>query len=247
MDSLGIAIVASASCLPYLLVCCYFLRRRSPPESLVVIHRYFLTGLFSFLLVWVIAAPLREFTPGFSNHPIVLGFYEAFVLAAVPEELVRLYLVRRRFARTAGPLTGHRCLLLGAILGLGLAMIENVLFCLKLGWVVAWQRAVTALPAHALCGAIIGYFAGLAMVTRQSKWALLGFAITVTLHGSYDVNVKYFYCTVPYDEASIPTEGWHALLITCWPTQILTLLLMLTITVCLVRRNWSATQWNATA
>jgi RsiW-degrading membrane proteinase PrsW (M82 family) len=79
----------------------------------------------------------------------------------------------------------------GVAAALGFAGIENVMYVLMGGIPAAFIRAITAVPAHAMCGLFIGYFAGRAKFAKH-KWAkpfliLTGFLIAVFLHGLYDL------------------------------------------------------------
>ncbi len=80
---------------------------------------------------------------------------------------------------------------------LGFAAIENVMYVLMGGIPAAFIRALTAVPAHAMMGLFIGYFAGRAKFAKR-KWAkpfliLLGFSIAVVLHGLYDLIAMWPY------------------------------------------------------
>lgn len=80
---------------------------------------------------------------------------------------------------------------------LGFAAIENVMYVLMGGVPVAFIRAFTAVPAHAMFGLFIGYFAGRAKFAKR-KWAkpfliLTGFSIAVFLHGLYDLIAMWPY------------------------------------------------------
>ncbi len=74
---------------------------------------------------------------------------------------------------------------------LGFAAVENILYVLSGGILTAVIRAVTAVPAHAMFGASIGYFSGRAKFTKypilKPFLILSGFAISVLLHGLYDL------------------------------------------------------------
>jgi RsiW-degrading membrane proteinase PrsW (M82 family) len=79
----------------------------------------------------------------------------------------------------------------GVAAALGFAGIENVMYVLMGGVPTAFIRAITAVPAHAMFGLFIGYFAGRAKFAKR-KWVkpfliLTGFLIAVFLHGLYDL------------------------------------------------------------
>lgn len=74
---------------------------------------------------------------------------------------------------------------------LGFAAIENILYVFGGGISVGLLRAITAVPAHAMFGLFIGYFAGRAKFAKvpgivKFILILIGLAISVFLHGLYD-------------------------------------------------------------
>ena len=74
----------------------------------------------------------------------------------------------------------------GVALALGFATVENVLCVLRDGLAIGVMRAIFAVPAHALFGAVMGFYFGRAKL-GGGKW-LLGFGLVaaVALHGAYD-------------------------------------------------------------
>jgi RsiW-degrading membrane proteinase PrsW (M82 family) len=85
----------------------------------------------------------------------------------------------------------------GVAAALGFAGIENVMYVLMGGVPAAFIRAITAVPAHAMFGLFIGYFAGRAKFAKR-KWVkpfliLTGFLIAVFLHGLYDLIAMWPY------------------------------------------------------
>ena len=81
-------------------------------------------------------------------------------------------------------------------MSLGLAAVENLYYVISLGTVeVAVLRGLFAVPAHALCGASMGYFVGRAkFVHRRSHlWYLVPLSLVVpwVFHGAYDHVTNY--------------------------------------------------------
>jgi RsiW-degrading membrane proteinase PrsW (M82 family) len=77
----------------------------------------------------------------------------------------------------------------GAAVSLGFAAMENTVYVLDTGMDQAVARAVTAIPAHASFGAIMGYFVGRAIYHSHRSAAgslLLGFLCPVGLHTFYN-------------------------------------------------------------
>lgn len=90
----------------------------------------------------------------------------------------------------------------GAAAALGFAAVENVLYVLAGGVGVALLRALTAVPAHAMFGIFIGYFAGRAKFTSYPALRpiliLVGFALAVFQHGLYDFLLFITQSAYPY-------------------------------------------------
>ena len=148
--------------------------------------RTFLLGLLSTVPVIVLAFPLDRFHPRFGG-PLQLALYEAFILAAIPEELLKLLVVRLYSARRQSfdePMDG---IVYGATAALGFAALENALYVMDGGWMTALVRAVTAVPMHAAAGAILGYGVACGRFSssgRAAVWTAWGAAALV--HGLYD-------------------------------------------------------------
>ena len=64
------------------------------------------------------------------------------------------------------------------IITMGFALVENIMYVVNsgdMGSSVATLRTLTAIPMHATCGIVMGYFLGLAKIevkTKQETWRL---------------------------------------------------------------------------
>ena len=95
--------------------------------------------------------------------------FDAFVLSGFVEELAKwvvLIAAVYHWDEFDEPLDG---VVYGVAVALGFATLENLLFVARLGLGVAWMRALFAVPAHALFGATMGYYAGRAKFDRGGK------------------------------------------------------------------------------
>jgi RsiW-degrading membrane proteinase PrsW (M82 family) len=114
---------------------------------------------------------------------------DAFVLSGFVEELAKwvvLVAAIYHWDEFDEPLDG---VVYGVAVALGFATLENFLFVTRLGLGVAWQRALFAVPAHALFGASMGYYAGRMKFDRGGKvWrdGVLSLLVPVAFHGLYD-------------------------------------------------------------
>jgi len=88
-------------------------------------------------------------------------------------------------------------LLYGVLIGLGFAFIENILYFVALfsksGFSIIISRSLFSMPAHALFGAVMGYFIGKYKFKSRSNKLLLvqAFIWPFLLHGIYDFVLMY--------------------------------------------------------
>ena len=114
---------------------------------------------------------------------------DAFVLSGFVEELAKwvvLLAAVYHWDEFDEPLDG---VVYGVTVALGFATLENFLYVARLGLGVAWERALFAVPAHALFGATMGYYAGRVKFERGARvWrdGVLSLAAPVLFHGLYD-------------------------------------------------------------
>ena len=151
-------------------------------ESLGLLARAFLIGLFAVfpaLFVGFLAGPFQRVLRG----PAQL-LYQAFIVAALVEEGVK-------FVVLAGFLRRHRDfdeatdgIVYGMAASLGFAFLENVLYIAGPSTTLL-LRGVTAVPLHAGCGALVGYFVGRAHFDPRRRTAT-GLLVAVVVHGAYD-------------------------------------------------------------
>ena len=133
------------------------------------------------LLDWVVVAPLDM-----PLNPASIALVNSLLLVALPEELLKLLILlaiagrRKLFSDPADGLA------YGAMVALGFAVLENIVFVANGGLNVAMMRSVTAVPAHAVYGAVLGYYVARASRLRRRSLIWLGLAGAVVLHTAYD-------------------------------------------------------------
>jgi RsiW-degrading membrane proteinase PrsW (M82 family) len=189
----GLTVVVAAA--PSLVLLAYFyLRDRYEREPLGHLLLTYGLGMYALLaaqglfatdgwLGWLDAA----FLDGRTERARLL---DAFVLAGLVEELAKWVLLLTavyHWREFDEPLDG---LIYGVALSLGFATLENHHYLVRHGLVVAWPRALLAVPAHALFGGSMGYYAGRAKFTaaRGPRRRDLARALIVPalFHGAYD-------------------------------------------------------------
>jgi len=181
-----LTLAVTLALVPILLILRYFHTRDVHPEPRRVLRVTFALGVAS-----VIPAILLEFLSGWPELPfpsvMLAALYTAFLGAAIPEEALKLAVVRGYCARQSSfdePMDG---VVYGVTAALGFAALENVFFVWRAGWTTAVLRAFTAVPLHAATGAMIGHAVAQARFDLSGRSAIFrGFLGAVVVHGLYD-------------------------------------------------------------
>jgi len=188
-------LTAAVALLPALLLLRWFRNSDQFPEPWPVLRKVFYRGFLIIPPILVFTSSVENFRP----ESIILNqaIFDAFIMAAIPEELFKwlvLVFFCLRLKEFDEPMDG---MVYGATVSLGFAMLENILYVIDGGLVVAIMRAITAVPAHALTGAIMGYFVGKTLAFQENKPRLLMTALVVPLllHGLYDLPLMYLSST----------------------------------------------------
>lgn len=78
---------------------------------------------------------------------------------------------------------------------MGFATVENIMYVMDSGMQTALLRMVTAVPAHATFGIVMGYYLGLKKFdTKNLNYGLKALAYATLLHGAYDFFLFINYC-----------------------------------------------------
>ncbi|MDP8222447.1 MAG: PrsW family glutamic-type intramembrane protease [Candidatus Lernaella stagnicola] len=181
----------AAALVPALFLVWFFYRADLRPEPPKVIWITFFLGVASTFAVLAVLLPVKYLFGDFEDlaNPLWGSVGEAFCSAAIPEELLKfcvLFFFAARHRAFDEPMDG---IVYGATASLGFAALENVLYTLSGGMVVAIMRALTAVPAHACFGAVMGYYLGQAKFrSGASRFYFLPAALIwpIVLHGLYD-------------------------------------------------------------
>ena len=180
-------VMALSAVVPALLLMWYFWARDAYPEPPRVVWTTFAIGVFSVLPVVLVELPIhRAF--GYVSDPWIAGLGGAFLGAAIPEEVAKfaiLYVYCLRSGSFDEPMDG---LVYGAAASMGFAAMENLLYVWDGGLGVAFMRAATAVPSHAMNGAIMGYFLALYhfLPAKRGAYLFQALAIPIVLHGLYN-------------------------------------------------------------
>ncbi len=135
-------------------------------------------------------------------------FTTAFLLVGFGEELFK-FIFLLSFAYFTNKIVDLKTGVLYAVaIGMGFALLENILYAFRFPISTMAVRTFTAVPAHGVFAIITGYFVGMAFSQKATNWglALRGLLFASLLHGIYDWLVLQAY----YDwltGMAIPTLG----------------------------------------
>ncbi len=171
--SFGVLTVLVAAAPSLFLLTFFYLKDRYEREPLLHLCMAFGLGLYSMIAAQGMATTAEGWISAdwLSGGSEPARLVDAFVLSGFVEELAKwvvLIMAIYHWDEFDEPLDG---VVYGVAVALGFATLENLLFVLRLGLGVAWQRALFAVPAHALFGATMGYYAGRAKFARgRALW-----------------------------------------------------------------------------
>lgn len=185
---------------PSLLLLAYFyLRDRYEREPLGHLLAAYLLGAFAMLAAQSLAQTLANLvsTEWLHTGGELARIFDAFVLAGLVEESAKgvvFFAAAYAWREFDEPLDG---LIYGVAIALGFAALENLLYVSSRGLAIAWQRAVFAVPAHALFGGCMGYYAGRAKFAPSGadrRWLralVLSLLLPIVFHGAYNFSLLH--------------------------------------------------------
>ena len=117
-------------------------------------------------------------------------FLYVFFGIALIEEGVKYFFLRNYMYKKEEfnePMDG---IVYAVMISLGFATVENIFYVFgneEQGFSVAIMRMFTAIPLHAVCGVILGYFVGLAKFSEDKQPLFFkGFFLAVLIHALYN-------------------------------------------------------------
>ncbi len=114
--------------------------------------------------------------------------YESFIVAAFNEELMKFLVFMVFIWRDKNFNENFDGIIYAVFISLGFACVENILYVFGGGIGTGLVRAITAVPAHAIFGIIMGYFLAKAkfILTDHNRNLALAIFSPILLHGIYD-------------------------------------------------------------
>jgi protease PrsW len=114
--------------------------------------------------------------------------YNAFIVASLTEEGFKMLAFMIFIWRNKNFNEKFDGIVYAALISLGFAAVENVLYVFGNGMGTGILRAFTAVPGHAIFGITMGFFLGLAKfdTIKRGIYLMFAFMIPFILHGVYD-------------------------------------------------------------
>jgi protease PrsW len=150
-----------------------------------------LRGCFLFGMLSIVPAVIIEMVEGLlgfdESGGIAMILVYAFIGVGLVEELSKFFFLRvYAYPKQAfnEPFDG---IVYSVMVAMGFATAENVLYAITHGLETTLLRMFTAVPLHATCGIILGFYVGLAKFRpKPAKYILLGLLLAFLVHGAYD-------------------------------------------------------------
>lgn len=172
-------------------------------EPLRLMRKSFLFGLISILITSVLSLVVYPMIGlGFEDSPLETLRYDAvrmllFAVVGVGfvEEFSKWIMVRSKIYNWVNFNEPYDGIFYSVMVSLGFATLENIGYVLgaeaispDAGLLTGLLRMFTAVPAHAVCGILMGYFIGKAKFEEKNKDLNMALSILAPtlLHGAYD-------------------------------------------------------------
>jgi RsiW-degrading membrane proteinase PrsW (M82 family) len=164
----------------------FYIKDKHEKEPLRAIFFSFFLGCLSVIPAILLETLFMSYFPT-DNMNIPLTLINAFIFVAGAEELSK-YIMFNYYFKSPNFNEPYDGIFYGVMISLGFAAVENISYVMDGGFSVGVLRMFTAVPAHAIFGAVMGYYFGLAWQDRENKtiYMLRGLVAAIILHGTYD-------------------------------------------------------------
>lgn len=172
---------------PVIIVALYvYIRDKYEKEPVWALIKALLSGVlivFPVVLLESILIGLNAHSEGISK-----ALFNGFIVASLTEEGFKFAVFMLFFWRSRNFNERFDGIVYAVFISLGFAAVENIIYVYKGGYSVGMLRALTAVPAHALFGTVMGYHLGNARFYpgRRGYHLFLSFLMPFLWHGLYD-------------------------------------------------------------
>ena len=157
------------------------------PEPIGQLAISFLYGVLSILLATGITYLIYK-NIHFDQKSFTDMAFKAFLVVAVVEESTKFLFIRGLLYPNTNFNEPFDGIVYSVMVGMGFALMENIIYVFNGDGGTAIVRMFTAVPAHALFAVLMGYFLGLAKLKDRHTglYSLLALLLATIAHGIYD-------------------------------------------------------------
>lgn len=162
-------------------------------EPIGLIAKLILYGMCCGFVASAAESFVMSIVPSYPEGTLEYAMTEAFFVAALCEEAVKLIAVKLGSWRSGHFNYRFDGIVYGVSVAVGFAILENVMYVTMYGFGTAIVRAFTAVPLHAFCGAVMGIHLSYAKKASIDGRGLarighmvLAYIVPFVIHGTYD-------------------------------------------------------------
>jgi len=168
-------------------------KHEKEPRRLLV-YNFLFGAIVSIIVTTILYFLFTEFFPPLIEKSVLDQFIKAFLMVGLIEEFSK-YIIVRYYAQPKEafnePFDG---IVYAVMVSMGFAVTENIFYVFEGGIDTAIARALTAVPAHATFGVLMGYFMGKSKFSKNKTLLnLIGLLLAIVFHGAYD-----FFLFIPF-------------------------------------------------
>ncbi|WP_034044785.1 PrsW family intramembrane metalloprotease [Wocania ichthyoenteri] len=165
----------------------YFKDKYEKEPKRFLFYNFLLGAIISVFITTIIYYLFDYILPLTDNTSVFEQFVKAFFVVGFTEEFSK-YIIIRYYSQTNKkfnePFDG---IIYAVMVSMGFAATENIFYVLEGGYQTALLRALTAVPAHATFGILMGYCMGKAKFSNNRIILnLSGLLLAIIFHGAYD-------------------------------------------------------------
>jgi len=134
--------------------------------------------------------------PAAELNNLIIPSYEYAYRAGLTEEILKFLVLYFYIMPKSAFNEPMDAIVYGVVVSLGFATFENISYVYLGGFEtdsfsLAIMRAISAIPMHATCGIIMGYFFGLYAFTNSKNYLIKSLVFPVAIHATYNFLTLY--------------------------------------------------------
>jgi RsiW-degrading membrane proteinase PrsW (M82 family) len=163
-----------------------YLKDKHEREPLGLLLMSFFYGVLSIFVTLFISWPLEMIV--INKQDAGELFADAFFKVALVEEFSKFIFIRFILFRNKNFNEPFDGIVYAAMVGMGFATLENIIYVYQYGMATGILRMFTAVPAHACFAILMGYYLGRAKFSKEKNlyFTLLALISATVFHGLYD-------------------------------------------------------------